>query len=174
MKHTALVSAALLLLGTFSAGQASAQTAKVELRNAQGELLGPATLTQEVDGVTISVQVSKLPPGFHGFHVHAVGKCEPPGFTSAGGHFNPAGHKHPAHAGDLPNLLVGAGSASMTVKTDRFKIADLFDADGSAVIIHANPDNHANIPDRYRPAPDDSTLATGDAGGRLACGVITK
>ena len=62
----------------------------------------------------------------------------------------------------------------MVVKTDRFKVTDLFGKDGTALIIHADPDNHGNIPDRYRPDPDDSTLATGEAGGRIACGVITK
>lgn len=175
MKSTALVLGGLLL-GTLAYGQAGAQTAKAELRNAKGEMVGSVTLTQEVDGVRVSVEVSKLPPGFHGFHIHAVGKCDPLDFTSAAGHFNPAGQNHPGHAGDLPNLLVKAdGSASMTLRTDRFKVADLFDADGSAFIIHAKPDNHANIPtDRYQPAPDASTLATGDAGGRIACGIITR
>ncbi|MBI2368736.1 MAG: superoxide dismutase family protein [Deltaproteobacteria bacterium] len=146
------------------------------MRNAQGEAVGSATLAQEADGVRITVQASRLTPGPHGFHVHAVGKCEPPAFTSAGGHFNPRGQSHPNHAGDLPVLLANAnGNAALTFKTDRFKVEDLFDADGSAFIIHAAPDNYANIPkDRYRPDPDAATLATGDAGGRAACGVITR
>ncbi|MBI2460207.1 MAG: superoxide dismutase family protein [Candidatus Rokubacteria bacterium] len=129
--------------------------------------------TQEIDGVRVAVEASNLPPWFHGFHIHAVGKCEPP-FTSAGGHFNPAGRPHPVHAGDLPNLLVNdGGKAAMAVKTARFAVNDLFDADGSAVIIHADPDNHANSPKRYG-TPDDATLATGDAGGRIGCGVISR
>jgi superoxide dismutase, Cu-Zn family len=174
MKSTALFAGGVMLIGTLAYGQAHAQTAKAELQDTQGKRVGSLTLTQEADGVRVAAEVSGLPPGFHGFHIHAVGKCEPP-FTSAGGHFNPAGQNHPHHAGDLPNLLVNVdGKASMVVKTDRFKLADLFDADGSALIIHAEPDNHGNIPDRYRPDPDDSTLATGDAGGRIACGVITK
>lgn len=175
MKYTTLVLGGLLL-STLAYGQAGAQMAKAELRNAKGEMVGSVTLTQEADGVRVSVEVSKLPPGFHGFHVHTVGKCDPPDFTSAAGHFNPAGLSHPGHAGDLPNLLVQAdGSASMILRTDRFKMSDLFDADGSAFIIHAKPDNHAHIPtDRYQPAPDAATLATGDAGGRIACGIITR
>ena len=175
MKHIALVIGGVLFLAVLTYRQAQAQTARAEVRNAKGDKVGSSALTQEADGVRVAVEASGLPPGVHGFHIHAVGKCEPP-FTSAAGHFNPAGQNHPHHAGDLPNLLVNAdGGASMVVKTSRFKVADLLDADGSALIIHANADNHANIPtDRYRPDPDAATLGTGDAGGRIACGVITK
>lgn len=174
MRYVALVAVVVLLFGALAYSQASAQTAKAELRNAKGEMVGTLTLAQEPDGVKGTVEASNLPPGFHGFHIHAVGKCEAP-FTSAGGHFNPAGQSHAHHAGDLPNLLVNAdGRASMVIKTARFELAELFDADGSALIIHADPDNHANIPARYRPDADASTLATGDAGGRIACGIITK
>lgn len=164
-----------VLAAALAASPAEAQAAKAELRNARGEAVGTATLTQEANAVAIAAQVSKLPPGFHGFHVHAVGRCDPPEFTSAGGHLNPAGQAHPGHAGDLPNLLVLAdGTGAITVRTDRFRVDDLFDADGSAIIVHANPDNHANIPERYQPRPDAATLATGDAGGRLACGAIAR
>lgn len=174
MKYAAFVLGGALLFAAGLCGEANAQTARAELRNAKGERVGNLTLTQDGDGVRVSVEGSNLPPGFHGFHIHAVGKCEPP-FTSAGGHFNPTGQNHPNHAGDLPNLLVnGDGSAFAALKTARFKIADLFDADGSALIIHADPDNHANIAARYRPDPDAATLATGDAGGRIACGVISR
>jgi len=174
MKHIAIVAGILFLFGTIAYGQASAQTAKADLLNAKGEKVGTLTLTQEADRVRVAVEVSNLPPGFHGFHIHAVGKCEPP-FTSAGGHFNPTNQSHPNHAGDLPNLLVNAdGKASAVLNTARFKVADIFDADGSALIIHADPDNHANIASRYRPDPDTATLSTGDAGGRIACGVISK
>lgn len=174
MKLIRRVAGILFLLGAVAHGEAGAQTAKADVRNAKGERVGTLTLTQEADGVRIAFEASNLPPGFHGFHIHAVGKCEPP-FTSAGGHFNPAKENHPNHAGDLPNLLVNAdGKASAVLTTARFRIADLFDADGSALIIHADPDNHANLPKRYRPDPDANTLATGDAGGRIACGVITK
>lgn len=175
MKRVVLVAAAVLLSCAIAHSQASAQaTAKAEVRNAKGEIVGTLTLTQEPAVVSVAVDVSGLPPGFHGFHIHAAGTCEAP-FTSAGGHINPAGQNHAHHAGDLPDLLVNAdGRAHMMVKTTRFRLEEFLDADGSAVIIHADPDNHANIPARYRPDPDAATLATGDAGGRIACGVIGK
>ena len=150
--------------------------AKAELHNAAGNPVGVVKLTQEEDGtVMVRVNVHDLPPGFHGFHVHTVGKCEAPGFTSAGGHFNPLGRSHPGHAGDMPVLLVNDdGTGEARFKTDRLTIDKLLDADGSAIIVHLNPDNYANIPDRYAPTgPDAATLNTGDAGGRIACGVIT-
>lgn len=176
MRRLAATGSSLVVGLALAAGPAAAQAAKAELRNAQGEVVGAVTLTPGPGGVTVTVEAAKLPPGFHGFHLHAVGRCEPPGFTSAGGHLNPANAPHPRHAGDLPNLLVNAdGTGALTVRTDRFRMDDLFDADGSAFIVHALPDNHAHIPtDRYRPDPDATTLATGDAGGRIACGVVTR
>jgi Cu-Zn family superoxide dismutase len=102
-----------------------------------------------------------------------------PAFTSAGGHFNPRSVGHGQHAGDFPPLLVTSdGTAHATFRTDRFALADLFDSDGSALIVHANADNLANIPTRYHShtedklGPDSATLATGDAGDRTACGVV--
>ena len=142
--------------------------------------MGVVKLTQErgEGKVLVRSAAHDLPAGFHGFHVHAVGVCVPP-FTSAGGHYNPAGTDHGDHAGDMPMLLVnGDGSADLRFKTDRFALEDLFDADGSAIIVHAAPDNYANIPDRYHShtedvfGPDSATRATGDAGGRHACGVV--
>lgn len=131
---------------------------------------GPVAVKARADGLT---------PGFHGFHVHAVGKCEPPTFTSAGPHLGAPELVHDDHLGDLPVLLVREdGSAYGEAVTDRFTIADLRDADGSAVMIHANADNYANIPDRYRssasdrPGPDAQTLEGGDSGGRIACGEV--
>lgn len=146
--------------------------ARSVLRNADGVPVGQVKLTQEDDGtVLIRANVHGLPQGFHGFHVHGIGECTPP-FTSAGGHLNLGGHSHPGHSADLPVLLVNEdGTGEMRVKTDRFELAQLFDADGSAFIIHALPDNYANIPQRYG-VPDEATLSTGDAGGRIACGVI--
>ena len=122
----------------------------------------------------VSVMVRKLSPGFHGFHVHTVGKCDGPTFMTAGPHLNPGGAGHPAHAGDMPPLLVtSGGKAEARFTTDRFSLAELRDPDGSAVIVHALPDNQANIPpDRYDPDADAMTLATGDSGGRIACGLV--
>lgn len=149
-------------------------SAEAKLYDTNGNQVGKARLTQEEDKVAVHVRVHDLPPGFHGFHVHAVGECNPP-FTSAGGHFDLNARTHRDHSGDLPVLLVNSdGTANAKVNTDRFVVADLFDADGSAMIIHASPDNYANIPNRYVAEPDATTLATGDAGGRIACGVVEK
>jgi Cu-Zn family superoxide dismutase len=125
------------------------------------------------DGVVLlEARVRDLPAGFHGFHIHAVGRCDAPAFTTAGGHFNPSDAPHGAHAGDLPSLLVTEdGGAFLATATDRFSIADLRDADGSAVMVHSGPDNFANIPARYG-GPDQETLDTGDSGSRIACGVV--
>jgi Cu-Zn family superoxide dismutase len=107
-------------------------------------------------------------------HVHTVGKCEGPTFMSAGPHLNPAEKSHSDHAGDMPPLLAtSGGKAEARFTTDRFSLAALRDADGSAVMVHALADNHANIPTaRYDPDPDAVTLETGDSGARIACGLV--
>jgi superoxide dismutase, Cu-Zn family len=149
-----------------------AKRATAALINAQGGKVGRIVMEQYRGKITVSGRVAGLTPGFHGFHVHAVGKCEGPGFTTAGGHFAAPGQTHSLHAGDLPSLLVNAdGTASAAFETDRFTLDQLRDADGSAIMVHAGPDNFANIPPRYG-TPDAETLATGDSGGRVACGVV--
>ena len=169
----AAISISLLVQGGDREAQADQSGARTVLRNASGQPVGEAKLTQEDGSVLIRVVVHDLAPGFHGFHVHGVAICEAP-FTSAGPHFNPSAASHPNHAADMPVLLVNAdGTGEARFKTDRFQIADLFDVDGSALIIHANPDNYANIPTaRYDPDPDAATLATGDTGARVACGKL--
>lgn len=154
--------------------QSGAQAMAV-LRNTSGDIVGNIVMTQQSGAVRVEVQASGLTPGFHGFHVHAVGNCDPAtNFTSAGGHYNPAGTTHGSHGGDMPSLYVMAdGTAYLSTVSDGFSIASLLDDDGSAIIVHAMPDNFANIPTRYAPAPDQMTLDTGDAGGRVACGAIT-
>ena len=154
--------------------------AAATLRDATGQKVGLVVFKERHGKVDVSAEVSGVAPEFHGFHVHAVGQCVPP-FTSAGGHFNPAGVPHGEHAGDMPSLLVNAdGTAELQFETDRFSVDDLFDADGSAVIVHAGRDNFANIPTRYHShtydtfGPDTDTLATGDAGARAACGVVQR
>jgi superoxide dismutase, Cu-Zn family len=109
-----------------------------------------------------------------------VGECVPP-FTTAEGHYNPSGAGHGEHAGDLPSLLVQRdGTAELEFTTDRFSLAELFDANRSALIVHAGRDNFANIPQRDHShqydtfGPDVDTLATGDAGARAACGVVRR
>jgi Cu-Zn family superoxide dismutase len=203
MKSTKLASAlaatALLALGvtTLSSSAGSADTAaappsaSATIRDVNGAVLGTLTLAQvSSNTVLVAVNVSHLPAGFHGFHIHAVGLCDPNAtdatgarvpFATAGAHFNPAATNHGQHAGDLPALLVvSSGTATAAVRTDRFTLNSLFDADGSAIIVHAAPDNLANIPTRYTssttglPGPDAATLGTGDSGGRTGCGVLRR
>jgi superoxide dismutase, Cu-Zn family len=184
---SALVVAASLAAGTVFAGRnpgppkppANKNSAVAVLRTGAGKAVGTVTLTRVGGKVLVAAAVRGLAPGFHGFHIHTVGSCVAPAFTSAGAHFNPKSVGHGQHAADLPALLVNAdGTGESRVKTDRFAIADLFDADRSAVIVHANADNLANIPNRYHShtedklGPDSATLATGDAGDRTACGVL--
>jgi superoxide dismutase, Cu-Zn family len=149
--------------------------AMAALHNASGEPVGVASFTQDGNRVLVRITVQNLLPGFHGLHLHGTGACHEH-FVSAGGHFNPTGQSHPNHAGDLPVLLVnGDGTGETSFATDRFKVEELFDGDGSALIIHAGPDNYGNIPpDRYDPDADTTTSATGDAGARAACGALVR
>lgn len=160
--------------GDHQRGHDGRRTAFVTLRDAQGNRIGHVVLHERrrSGAVTVYARARGLAPGFHGFHVHTTGRCDAPAFTSAGGHFNPDGAPHGAHAGDLPSLLVTAdGTAVLATVTDRFSLDDLRDADGSAVMVHSGPDNFANIPSRYG-GPDAETLNTGDSGTRVACGVV--
>jgi superoxide dismutase, Cu-Zn family len=158
----------------------SGRRAVAALRDTTGQIVGAAILRERHGKVSVSAAVRRLAPGFHGFHVHSAGECTPP-FTSAGGHFNPGGGGHGDHAGDLPSLLVNEdGRGELRFVTDRFSLGDLFDGDGSALIVHAGRDNYANIPTRYHShasdtfGPDADTLATGDAGARAACGIVRR
>ncbi len=164
----------------------STRRAVAALRDTSGQHVGVAVFKERHGEVSVKASVWRLAPGFHGFHVHAVGECVPP-FTSAAGHFNPGGAGHGDHAGDLPSLLVNQdGTGRLEFETDRFSLRDLFDADGSALLLHEGRDNYANIPattdgeKRYHShledvfGPDSLTKATGDAGGRFACGVVRK
>lgn len=152
--------------------------ATVMLQDVNGADVGQITFSQNDTGtVVIVATVQGLTAGFHGFHIHETGQCDASGdtpFASAGGHYNPLTASHPDHAGDLPSLLVNAdGTGQLMAVTDRFQLADLFDADGSAVVIHSGADNYANIPERYG-QPDDETLKAGDSGTRVACGVLQQ
>lgn len=162
--------------GAGAGKSASSGIAKARMHDAQGNFLGAVAFIAQPGGkVAVRAATAYLTGGFHGFHVHAVGTCEPP-FTSAGGHYDSSGAGHGHHAGDMPVLFVAQdGLARAEFQTDSFTVDELLDADGSAVIIHAGPDNYANIPTRYSASgPDAITLASGDAGARIACGVIER
>ena len=141
------------------------------LRLANGLPGGTAQLLASGSQVNISIAAAGLSQGVHAVHLHQTGSCEAPEFQSAGGHLNPQnrqhGHENPAgaHFGDLPNLTIGAsgtGTVSTTLRGTRAEaLSWIFDADGTAVVIHANADD-------YRTDP------TGNAGGRIACGVLTR
>jgi superoxide dismutase, Cu-Zn family len=175
------LAAAILTAPLYASGDSrssSRKHVKVQLVDAGGAEAGVVRLTTQGQSVIVRAEVEGLTPGFHGFHVHSVGECVAP-FTSAGGHYNPGATGHGSHAGDMPSLLVlDDGTAQLQFATDNFTVAELFDADGTAIIVHALPDNFANIPARYQSTtegtfgPDSATLATGDAGSRAACGVV--
>ena len=158
------------VISAFAIPPSQAQTAKASLKTADGKDAGSVTLTQTPHGVLLSLAVKGIPAGEHAFHVHEAGKCEAP-FTTADGHFNPDKKKHGmmaadgAHAGDMPNLHVPASGELMVevmnaaITLEKGKPNSLLDADGSAVIIHAGKDDYKSDP-------------TGEAGGRIACGVV--
>ena len=151
--------------------------AVADMAGPDGRSLGRVTLSESGGRVVVEGRLTGLPPGFHGFHVHAVGKCEagPPAFTSAGGHMVVGTQAHPTHAGDQPVALVLAdGTAEIRFATVRYTLSDLLTLEGRAMIAHANPDNYGHIPTRYAPQVDDMSKATGDAGDRLACGVVKR
>jgi Cu-Zn family superoxide dismutase len=164
-----------------------------DIKSPDGTTVATADFVFSGNYATITVKTTapgQLAPGFHGLHIHSAGKCEansvapsggaPGDFNSAGAHFQVAGHtSHPA-SGDLTSLQVRAdGSALLETTTDAFTAADLLAGAKTAIIIHEKADNFANIPaERYQqtngtPPPDETTMATGDAGKRVACGVIS-
>ncbi|MDQ3978468.1 MAG: superoxide dismutase family protein [Actinomycetota bacterium] len=157
---------------TSAAIASSAADATADMVDTQGRALGRVTFSEQGGRTVVDVSLRGLTPGFHGFHIHAVGKCEPP-FTTAGGHLAVGDQGHPDHAGDQPVLLVlGDGTAELRFTTDRYRLSDLLSTDGRAVIVHAAADNYGNVPTRYAPAVDENTTRTGDAGDRIACGVV--
>jgi Cu-Zn family superoxide dismutase len=148
----------------------AAETAKAMLKGAKGEDMGSVSLTQTSAGVLLQLFLKGVPAREHAFHIHAVGKCEPPGFDSAGGHFNPGNAHHgmmsgPGHAGDMPNLHVPASGAldlevlNAAITVDKDKPNSVFHAGGTAIVIHAGKDDYLSDP-------------AGNAGGRIICGVI--
>jgi Cu-Zn family superoxide dismutase len=162
---------AVVLATTAAAGPAAAPQARGTFVDASGASVGWLRLTEDRRGdVHVNVHVKGLAAGLHGIHIHAVGSCSPT-FAAAGGHYNPLGHQHglenPSgpHAGDLPNLIVnGEGVGHLDASTDRVTLSEggatLFDADGSAFIIHLNPDDQV------------TDAGNGGSGARIACAVV--
>jgi superoxide dismutase, Cu-Zn family len=170
--------AVLVACGVFAAGAAragepaGAKTATADVVDAKGASLGTVRFEQTPHGVLIKASLKGLPEGTHAFHIHETGKCEAP-FKSAGGHFNPGHREHGIlsakgmHAGDMPNIEVPAsGEAHFEVLNPHVSLEPgkpgfLFDADGSSLVIHAGVDDYKSNP-------------AGNAGDRIACGVIQK
>ena len=165
-----LLGVAAVVTGCASAADRAPLSAEATLKDKDGKQVGVATIIETPEGVRVAVTGYRLPPGGHGLHIHAVGRCDPPEFTTAGAHFNPGNKQHgkqnPAgpHAGDLPNLMVAAsGEGGIDVTTRAFTLSpgpnSLLGDKGTALVVHANPD-------------DDKTDPTGNSGTRIACGVI--
>lgn len=160
--------AVAFVLGSTHAAHAAAPTKAVAVLapTKDSTVKGTLTFTRSVSGVAVTGEISGLKPGTHGFHIHEFGDCSAPDGASAGGHFNPTGQPHAApsadarHVGDLGNIEAGAdGVAKLAVNDTKLALEGESSILGRGVIVHTNAD-------------DLKTQPTGNAGGRLACGVV--
>jgi Cu-Zn family superoxide dismutase len=140
--------------------------APMPLINSAGQSIGTIRAWQTAGGVSFHIEATGLPHGVHGIHVHPIGRCDPPDFSTAGTHWNPLGRQHGfnnpqgPHAGDMPNITVAAnGVLSETVVLPHATMAQLIDADGSSIMIHASADDYVSQP-------------SGNSGAKIACAVI--
>jgi Cu-Zn family superoxide dismutase len=171
MRHVSLRFALPFCASLAVAAPAHAAQAHAVLKGVKGTEVGKATIEDATGGVLVRASFTALPSGVHAFHIHAVGQCDPP-FTSAQGHFNPGGREHGFanpkgwHAGDMPSLHVpDSGTIAVDVYVPGVTLDQgdnrLLDGDGAALMIHAGPDDYRSDP-------------TGNAGERIACGVVTR
>lgn len=172
MRVRFIVVVTAMLFGTAAFAQAPL-LAHANIINAQGRKIGTAEIMPAVGGAfQVNLTVSHLPPGTHGIHIHAAGKCDVPDFKSAGSHFNPYGKQHGkdnpngAHAGDLVNFEADAnGNAKVTILTTSLTLGDgpnsVFHEGGTALVIHEKADDYKTDP-------------SGNSGNRIACGVLEK
>lgn len=141
------------------------QVAYARLMTATGDMLGRAVFSERAGGIEIDVELENMTPGTYAVHVHERGECSAPGFTSAGGHWNPTNQPHPRHLGDLGNAVVAAdGTASLDATVAQASLVSaspqMIDGNGAALIVHAGADDMVSQP-------------SGNAGPRMACSVIT-
>jgi Cu-Zn family superoxide dismutase len=155
-----------------AAAQSAAESANAVLKDTNGQTVGTLALTQIPAGVLLRLSLRGISPGEHAFHIHAVGKCDPPSFESAGAHFNPGNAHHgimggPGHAGDMPNLHVPPSGTleielvNAAITLDKDKPNSVLHPSGTSVVIHGGKDDYASDP-------------AGNAGSRIACGVISQ
>jgi superoxide dismutase, Cu-Zn family len=166
MLRSSVLAVGLVLAGCVPMAAPDVPVATANLVSSSGAVLGTVRVFSEPTGVMLRIDAAGVPAGQHGVHVHATGRCDPPGFTSAGPHWNPTerkhGHRTPAgfHMGDLGNLGVGAdGRLIAGLLVPQATIDALRDADGAALVLHAKSD-------------DEVTDPSGNSGDRIACAVL--